>query len=435
MLLAAVLFVKALVSIHSVIRTPHDPHGREPSTLRIARGVLRGVVQIAIGTTIGSLAFPEGSRSISLAALAVVVIASFVLMLANALRERVDSAEPLHGGIRGLLREELRQKMLGPTQFFKNASRIIAPEPSSWKEVWAPRGLSKNVLSFGTFLFGYVGLILMSVLLAILGLLVSLGSMPGPEGVLIKAAAGFNALFVVSIFTIASLCVVSAMALLRHLGVVRFEIKVSDAMKSLATWVGYGTLSGVIGAALSPVIFAAFHQTTSQYSGALLPSVLIDLPACGAVLGYLLGLLVIVLSLGRGASNLLYRHLLVPTLFALSLVALYHLGLTPELLFHQLITNKVDLAQIPYDVCSVAETDIRVRDRLLDPTWLLAVMEECGTVTVISGKALVQFALWGVGIVAILKFIGGLRLGVRNLESSELRREERGAYGQVRVGS
>ncbi|WP_129658451.1 hypothetical protein [Rothia halotolerans] len=415
--IAIALFVSAGISIRAVIRTPQDPQGREPRSLRVARGLIRSATLSLFGFAIVCLGIPKiplGAYSIAILAAMTLTI---ILLLINFLRRQAYNIEKPQRTTRGLLRElrKLFLRRLGV--MFKNAFRTIAPNSKSWQELRFPLNPLDRLLSFKFLATGYVILVAVVSIYLMIWFAISLGSTPGAQGAVVKAVVGYNSLFVVAILTITSLCVVAIVLVLKYIDVVHFSIEVSVALKSLAVYVGYGTLAGVIAAALSPGTDAVLDQPSNDLSGPLVPGILIELPAYGAILGYVFGLILVISKLGQESTNLIYRHFFTPLLFVASLVFVYRMGLTPEFLFDQVVMEDFDRARIPIDACSMSTNDERVHDNISDPTWALALGEQCEGKPVIPGENLVNYASWCVMILAAIRFIKSLWMGTRKNSS------------------
>lgn len=123
---------------------------------------------------------------------------------------------------------------------------------------------------------------------------------------------------------------------------------------------------------------------------ALPSSILIEYPAIGAVLGYIVGLCALAIGLGSNYSWWLYRRVLFPVLV---LGVLWGLGtvLEPSLMLERVSGHSVGSAfHTPCE--QVPAPDVLAKT---DTLWLLALTQKCGSPVMLAPAAL----LWGIGTV------------------------------------
>lgn len=278
--------------------------------------------------------------------------------------------------------------------------KTIAPSKATSREpAFSMRSL-ELLLSFKTIVSLCLGLTLISCVLFIPHLLLLLGYAEGPTGVVMRAVIGFNSLFIVSLFTVSTVVMVVPAVVLSRRGVISFSLDLRARLGQLATWVGYGTMAGVVVAAFAPILSAIMKQTSPPLS----PSLLIELPAVGAIGGYVVGLIVLSLNLGSCSPNLLCRHLLFPALFLCVFFVIYKIGVTPEGLFQYTILEPLGSSGALSFSCSPNDVDDQIRAHGSDPRWLLAFARHCGTGALVDGGVLVGCVVVGVSVFAIFGF-------------------------------
>lgn len=148
----------------------------------------------------------------------------------GALRKWAVASGKSRPTLRNLLKDMMRAWVFSTFRFLKAARKAIAPNNKAWKEVRIPGSLVDQLLSIKMFVLVYLGGLVLVFVLMIPSLSVSLGYMQGPSGAVMRAAIGFNALFIVSIFTVSAVATVSLAALLRSLGVVLFPIDLRECL-------------------------------------------------------------------------------------------------------------------------------------------------------------------------------------------------------------
>ena len=301
----------------------------------------------------------------------------------------------------------------------RTVGRVIAPGPDSWKEIWPSGDPLEKLFSIRV---SGVGTLVMSVM-GVAGLLLAtwvwISSGSDIDVVLVRSIVAYNAFFVAAILTAILLVLVSVLFLARGMGLLHVDIAWKRALTRLGTAVGLGTLAGTVGATLTP--FAVWFFDVGEGSDRLIsPEVLFDLPAAGAVVGYVVGVLCAVLVLGQGASNLLYRHALTPVLFTCLIVVTNHFAVTPQRLFDQLLVDRLQ-EQVPGGICAVASpgagVDVDVQSLLSRPAVLLVAAHTCHGDTVMLDWTTVSRLLC-----AVLIAVAGAMLGrdvVRGLGNAQ----------------
>ncbi|PCC29411.1 hypothetical protein CIK76_06615 [Glutamicibacter sp. BW80] len=79
-------------------------------------------------------------------------------------------------------------------------------------------------LSAGSFVRGYLWVIAAVVPLSLLGMFITFNNMSGVSEAISKAMIGYNSLFVISIFTLATLGVIILVSVAQYLEVLRFQV-------------------------------------------------------------------------------------------------------------------------------------------------------------------------------------------------------------------
>ncbi len=216
---------------------------------------------------------------------------------------------------------------------------------------------------------------------------------------------GYNSFLVLSSLTVAAAFVVIAAAVLRYLEIIRFPLKYGDSFRTLASYVGYGTAFGLFAAAIAPVlsslpIFGVGATDVDEGMSALTPSMLIELPAVGAVLGYAVGLLALSRNFLENASNVVYRRLVAPTLFIITVSLLPFMGLSAS----QVSTRIVGGDDVEP---GIAECSGRIEDDLasMSDGQAMDLIQNCG-----SGDYIVDWLVITVGLVVL-----GLIMCLRSL--------------------
>lgn len=304
----------------------------------------------------------------------------------------------------------------------RTVGRVIAPGPDSWKEIW-PSGDPLEKL-FSVRVSG-VGILVMSVM-GVAGLLLAtwvwISSGSDIDVVLVRGIVAYNAFFVAAILTAILLVLVSVLFLARGMGLLHVDIAWKRALTRLGTAVGLGTLAGTVGATLTPL--AVWFFDVGEGSDRLIsPEVLFDLPAAGAVVGYVVGLVCAVPVLGQGASNLLYRHALTPVLFTCLIVVTNHFAVTPQRLFDQLLVDRLQ-EQVPGGICSIASpgAGVDVQSLLSRPAVLLVAAHTCHGDTVMLDWTTVSWLLCAVLIAVAGSMLGrDVVHGLRNAQAQETR--------------
>ncbi|WP_147793992.1 hypothetical protein [Cellulomonas sp. Y8] len=413
---AVVLMVGSAVSAASALRAWPRASASLLGQLRGARLGLRAVVLASIAVALLGVAFLEPGSPVIRGASVAAISAASLLLAARHLLRRAEVIDGPPSTLAALVVASVRDRARRLLRGARSVRQAIAPGTASWREIrWG--GAADELLSFGSFAVTYTAVVALALVLALLEVTVVIGSGDSIGAVVFRAQIGYNALFAVSIFTIAALGVVSMAVALRRARVIGFPLRVVRRLQSLAAHVGYGSLAGVIGAALTPVTRLVLGGASSVEGGELSPSILLEMPATGAVVGYVSGLVAIVLQLASESTNLVYRHLLLPTAFVGVLVLLHTAGFTPELLYRQLVGTGVDLAGTGTGICDAERGDSRVAALLSDPPGALRAVEQCGGQNVLPGSAFVQVSAAIMMTFAAVGFTRGVR--IRVAESSQ----------------
>ncbi|MGB3375693.1 MAG: hypothetical protein WBA87_11245 [Microbacterium sp.] len=262
--------------------------------------------------------------------------------------------------------------------------------PSGWREVQVSPAALDRFFSPKSF-FGLYGLAFLIVPPVMAFWFVTyLNSSEPVARAQVTAVLGYNALFVASAVTAAAVLTGIASATLRRLSILKFRLDYIGMLKVVAAWMGGSSAAGAIGAALVPLLqlLLPVLPTTgiSSHVPVITPQVLLDLPAAGAVIGYVLGVAAALLKLGTGASNLVFRRLLIPALFVLSTWVLVGLGVTPMGLFRSLVVKPMNT--VATVACDVPDPWPQFSAHVDEPAWMLVAVDRCGGGTMLSGEAL-----------------------------------------------
>ncbi|GAB3405002.1 hypothetical protein GCM10027515_17810 [Schumannella luteola] len=302
------------------------------------------------------------------------------------------------GSVRGYLRSRAREMIKAIGSLLHNFGRIVVPRGAH--ELRLDFGAVDRFLSVGTFLRGYsllVGTVFVGAVLSVFWTVIgSSSSLKNAFG----AVIGFNTLAVVSCASAATLIVVVAIGALIRIGVIRLTLDLAGTFRRVAGWIGYGTAAGVVMASLLPLASTGLANITSGAIGgteALGPAVLVELPAAGAVAGYMIGLAVALVRLLESARNLLLRRWLAPSLFSVVLAVMSHWNLGPQSLAQSITEPLFDAAAV--------DCDEKVIEGL-DQGSMFAALARCGDGAVyLSDAGFLWIAFIVVGLIAIVMFV------------------------------
>jgi hypothetical protein len=276
----------------------------------------------------------------------------------------------------------------------KRSASVVAP--TGWSEIHVGVDTVDRVVAPRTiFLYYVVGLAVFPVVLAVFFTYHSRGGSLFDQRVL-SLVLGYNALLVVSYLTAATVSCVLILVFMRYAGILLIKLDVVSAFRTVAAWTGYGTAAGVVTAAMLPVVngilpFSASPNSATDSMDIINPQLLVDLPAAGAVAGYGIGLIVSAVVVCGTAENLLVGRLFAPTLFVMVLSTLASLGLDPRGLFTVLSSRPEGSAPGQRIDCSSSVIQSTFLEHPTDTSWLVRVLNECGTPFILGGWTFVAF--------------------------------------------
>ncbi|MGP9728970.1 hypothetical protein, partial [Glutamicibacter sp. AOP3-A1-12] len=221
---------------------------------------------------------------------------------------------------------------------FVRWNQIIAP--TGWEEINISIKKIENFLSPMIIFRGY------ALLLTFLPIFVSMmfvwtyssGDEMGQR--MMGLVGAYNLLVASSSLTVGILVSVLVLKVLTIGEVLLVRPNVKNAIQMIATYAGYGTVMGFVTAVLVPFMGSVMASDASnpvESFSFLSPQLLIDLPATGAILGYILGLLRSSVELLRAAENLFVRRMFSPILGIVSIATLVHVGYGPQGIMRQMI--------------------------------------------------------------------------------------------------
>lgn len=265
--------------------------------------------------------------------------------------------------------------------------------PTGWREVRIGFHVLDRLLDPVAGVRGYLlGLVLLPVFIALaFAWMLSTGS--NADRNVIGAIVGYNALVIASCLTAGLIITVVVMVVLTYARVLVVELDLRRVFTTIAAWIGTASAIGAVTAALLPLLGAfvpGYSFSASASQGILTPSVLVDVPAGFAVVGYAGGILHATVEICRGARNLIVWRVAAPAVFVLALLGLVKIGLGPFGILAALIAPLSSPAVIG---CADGE----VSDHLGDAAWLIRAAEYCG-----DGRIYVddQAFLWWVAVCA-----------------------------------
>lgn len=243
-------------------------------------------------------------------------------------------ADAPEGMVRDMVRQALRSRGARVASVLRSTWKTIAP--TGWHEVRFNVGLVDRFFSIGNLARGYLFVLVITPVLAALLMVGLLSRTTGAERRFFTAVLGYNALAVVSTLTTAVIVVILLVAAMVKIRVLIVPLDLRAALGGIALWTGHGTAAGVVTAALLPVTSQLVTSDDLAAGSALTPSILVEFPAVGAVLGYVLGLVVATTAVAGRAQNLLLRRVMPPSLLMATLGWLVHVRLGPEAVFESL---------------------------------------------------------------------------------------------------
>lgn len=296
-----------------------------------------------------------------------------------------------------------------------------AVAPNGWKEIKEPnQDLTNGELSFRRFFKAYSWILLAFVPFMVVSMWVLNDQSNDFSSEVFAYSVQYNLLIITSIVTTASMIFLAVVFFLDKVDVINFSVKYVMAMRKVASWVGAGTLAGAVAASLYPVVYIlvntdsdkSFRSGNANYF-VVSPDILVSGPAGGAVVGYIIGLVAMTFALGSEASNMAYRCLLIPSIYALTLLLLRAKFYDPRSMW--------------YSMQSLSEEEIRDSDNICTQTGTVGsyiydadyfsnsenIFRYCGGETIVSGNTLYLSIVAVIVLVALYCFFSGVRQNVK----------------------
>jgi hypothetical protein len=353
---------------------------------------------VCINCLLGSALFLIVLFPPSAAALPLLLLLLVGLMVAWILRKWTCGALEMNASsLRNYLATVSRQWVSRGLSICRHLGRLMAPDGWSRDINWSFSAIEGLVAPLTVAKAYAVSIFITPLMLAPL-LVVTLGRDRGVAEEVLSAVVGFNAILLASCLTAAVIISSLIAMLLRWMKFIRFEFAYLHVLRRLAGCIGYGTAMGAFTAALVPLVLVAFPGTGGGNGlQSMSPGLLVELPAFGAVAGYLIGLICIVVGLGKNSTNVLYRRTLVPTIFGGIVFALLDIGVSPRGIFERVARQ----AEAPGAHASVSCEARDVEAISQDSPRLMSALRACGEDPILSGEAFGWITLI-VGLVVVL---------------------------------
>lgn len=241
---------------------------------------------------------------------------------------------------------------------------------------------------------------------------ISVGEDINPTG--FRVLIGYNSLATISMLTLAAACTVGLHAVLHFFGFTSVRPAVARYFGTVAGWTGYGTVGGIILIALTVPLSVVVPNGFRPYEGSgWTAQHLIDFSAAGAILGYGTGLIASLPTLLADAKSALFRNLLAPVVFSVSMLMLAAFGITPRTILNGMLA---DSGPIPPTTCSNV---LGASQWDGDQGALFRTIEHCGDGMVyLSDSAAISLAVTLACIVGIIMAIRDLRASTPRIRAS-----------------
>ncbi|MFC8304874.1 hypothetical protein ACFUCV_14465 [Specibacter sp. NPDC057265] len=327
------------------------------------------------------------------------VLFVFGLIMVRTMSTTIKRASELNAGsLAELLRRSWFLVSASGKEWAKNIQIKIAPQ--GWGEI-RPRSFNLDeILSVRNFIWIYIFFLFLTPPLLAIFLVQQLKSSTDETQGMLTAVIGVNVLLMASCVTVAVILYLLVIAVLRHARVLQFRLDWKSILSRVAGFVGAGTALGGFTAALIPIVSYVFPASESlildqaAVVATISPQLFFDLPAAGAVGGYIFGMLGIPAGIWRNATNLIYAHLLGPLTFILISVMLSANGLSPASIFER---AAVAWQRTSGGTC-LSEKDLETMlGSGADPTSVLLAADGCQIAVVISDDLFVGMVI---GVVA-----------------------------------
>ncbi len=314
--------------------------------------------------------------------------------------------------VRAFLARDLRERGKAAAVVSRQWVNIIAPD--GWHEFRVRTATFERLLEARSVVVLYgIGLTVLPVFFAVGITRALIGAEPISRAVNAHVI-GFNAIAVVSCLTAAAVLVALLLLAVRGLQLLSCRLDLRRAMQAVAAGTGYGTAAGFVTAALMPVMTLLLKQ--DGQAAVADPSLLIEIPAAGAVLGYGLGIASATAVLLRDASNLVLRRLVVPATLVAAAVALEHWGVVPSRIMNMATSDaSVEYAGSLRAMCM--DTDIW-QAQLLNGAWIMRALVECGQAVRIDDSSYVSTVVVLATSVAVVALAKDIRERSRQVEGA-----------------
>ncbi|WP_448262013.1 hypothetical protein [Microbacterium aurum] len=251
----------------------------------------------------------------------------------------------------------------------ERCAKIVAP--SGWSEVRVGFDALDRILTPGTMVRGYTLAALVSPPLFAIFIVWMMSASSGAPRAVLAAVVGYNALAVVSIVTMGMLLSVILLVVLTYCDILDIQLDIRRTFMTIVGWIGVASAVGAGTAALLPIVnFAMPLPALGGGAGTVAPSVLVDVPAAFAVVGYALGVAHASVDLCRRAANLVLRRFTAPLTLGLVVTAMVAAGAGPSAILASLLAP---LAAVPSVDCDQSAVESHANE----PAWILRAVEAC----------------------------------------------------------
>lgn len=231
---------------------------------------------------------------------------------------------------------------------------------------------------------------------------------------------GYFILLVATSWTIVFLLTLLFLAVQQLLRNQSHDLSLSAVVVAVGTWAGFGAAGGVFVGALIPAVVVLIPTGPFQKLDMILldtvsAELLLNISASGAVIGFILGLVVSLLSYAQGEENLFYRVVVPPVVFGALATVLGFLGLRPGALSTRLAHSYEEREALASTPGAADPLDIaRGVDLSTSQGWgaLIKSFQSAGWNHAVD----THFYYWGTWLVVILTVLFGYTLSVYKRE-------------------
>jgi hypothetical protein len=265
---------------------------------------------------------------------------------------------------------------------------IVAP--TGWGEIRL-RALNLDVLfSFRTFAFAYGLLLALVPLLISAAAVLHLGDQSAAMSVVLRTLVSLESFFLASCLSVGLLLTAALFALARFVGVVSWRPRYGKGVQLLAAASGVGTTFGAFVGSLVPVVGMLLSTNDTPAEGVtafdgMQPLLLLELSGAGAIVGFILGQMMFPLTFSENATNLVYRSVLGPGVFALVMAVVARLGASPS----EMLQRTAAVFRPSVDSVSPGMTDDQASS-LLAQDWrsVVVYLADYGTTSFLDARGL-----------------------------------------------